>query len=111
MTDYGKLLETIYDNVNKLHKLIKDHEQDLRIVDKAAALMEDTKSDLLYLNDCIYRYVSDVQPTDQNADSTFSDTTGSPNVSTSSRECGNKHNQQQSTKQSPSTDDSDDEIL
>lgn len=111
MTDYRKLLETIHDNVNKLHDLIKDHEQDLRVIDKADALMENTKSDLLYLNDCIYRYVGDVQHTDQNADSTFSDTTGSSNASKSPRRCGNEHNQQQSTKQLPSMNDSDDEIL
>jgi hypothetical protein len=73
--------------------------------------MEDTRTDLLYLNDCIHGYFSNVQHIDQNADSTFSDTTGSPNASTSPRECGNKRDQQQSTKQPPSTNDSDDEIL
>jgi hypothetical protein len=55
MTDYHDLLETIYGNVHKLFGLIRDHEQDLDIVDKANSLLVDTKNELLYLNDQIHR--------------------------------------------------------
>jgi CBS domain containing-hemolysin-like protein len=112
MTDYHDLLETIYGNVHKLFGLIKDHEQDLTIIDKANSLLVDTKTDLLYLNDCIHRYVSNTQNTDQNADCLFSEITRSPNASASPPDLGVKNKQQQgSTKQSFVPDDSDDDEI
>jgi uncharacterized protein YoxC len=98
MTDYQELLETIYGNVHKLFGLIKDHEQDLNIVDKANSLMADTKNELLYLNDCIHRYVSDVQHSVQNADSSSSEITRSSSASASTPDLDVKHHQQQSYK-------------
>lgn len=93
MTDYRELLETIYGNVHKLFGLIKDHEQDLNIVDKANSLLVDTKTDLLYLNDCIHRYVSNVQHSDQIANSFSSEMTKPPNASALAPELGVKYTQ------------------
>jgi hypothetical protein len=111
MTDYRKLLEAIYGNLGKLYGLIKDNEQDLHIVDKADSLMEDTKTDLLYLNDCIYRYVSNARYVDQYTDAMFSDISKTPNASVSPLDGGARHNQQQNVKQPLPTNDPDDEIL
>ncbi|KAH0285972.1 hypothetical protein M436DRAFT_84973 [Aureobasidium namibiae CBS 147.97] len=94
MTDYRELLEAIYGNLSKLHGLIKDNEQNLRVVDKADSLMEDAKSDLLYLNDCIY-----------------SDMTRPSNTSASPPGSDVGHNQQQNTKQPPVTGELEEEIL
>jgi hypothetical protein len=90
MTDYQQLLQTIYGNVHKLFGLIKDHEQDLNIVDKANSLMADAKTELLYLNDCIHRYVGDVQHSDQIANLLFSEITKPPNASALAPEFGVK---------------------
>lgn len=111
MTDYRELLEAIYGNLSKLHGLIKDNEQDLSVVDKANSLMEDAKLDLLYLNDCIYRYVNDVLRRSRYTDSMSSDTSVSPNASASSLDGGVRLNQQQNDKQPPLISDSDDKIL
>jgi hypothetical protein len=109
MTDYQELLETIYGNVHKLFGLIKDHEQDLNIIDKANSLMEDTKNELLYLNDCIHRYVSDVQHPDQIANSSSSEINKPPNASAVAPESGTKNEKQQGYKQPTVTDGSDDD--
>ena len=111
MTDYRELLEALYGNLSKLHGLIKDNEQDLRVVDKADSLVEDAKTDLLYLKDCIYRYVDDVLYSSQYTDVLLSDISRSPHVSTSPPDSGVRHNQQHNNKQPILTDDSDDEIL
>jgi hypothetical protein len=110
MTDYHDLLETIYSNVHKLFGLIRDHEQDLNVLDKANSLLVDTKNDLLYLNDCIHRYVTEVHHTDQNADSLFSEMTKTSDASASPPDLGVRNKQQQSsTKQPFVPDDSDDD--
>jgi len=111
MTDYRELLEAIYGNLSKLHGLIKDNEQNLRVIDKADSLMEDAKTDLLYLNDCIDRYVNGVWYRSQYADCLSSDMTRPSNTSASPPGSDVGHNQQQNTKQPPLTGDLDDEIL
>jgi hypothetical protein len=112
MTDYHDLLETIYGNVHKLFGLIRDHEQDLNVVDKANSLLVDTKTDLLYLSDCIHRYVRNIHDTDQNANSLFSEITKSPNASALAPELGAKNKQQQSSTKPPfAPDDSDDDEI
>ncbi|KAH0369258.1 hypothetical protein KCU65_g3497, partial [Aureobasidium melanogenum] len=83
MADMHELLTTvrdIYQKVSELYGLIKDHEQDLLVVDKAGSLMEDAKTDLLYLNDCIHQYGNETQPPDQNTDFTYSRKSGSSNA-------------------------------
>ncbi|KAG9973128.1 hypothetical protein KCU78_g23206, partial [Aureobasidium melanogenum] len=66
---------------SELYGLIKDHEQDLVVVDKADSLMEDAKTDLLYLNDCIHQYGNKIQRPDQNTDFMHSRNSGSSHAS------------------------------
>lgn len=80
MADLQEILTTvrdIYQSVSQVHGLIKDHEQDLVIVEKADSLLEDTKTNLQYLNDCIQKYGSEVRRTDQTTDSMYSRVSGS----------------------------------
>lgn len=75
MADMHELLTTvsdIYQKINELYGLIKDREQDLVVVDKADSLMEEVKTDLLYLNDCIHQYGNEAQRPEQNTDSIHS---------------------------------------
>jgi hypothetical protein len=111
MTDYPELLKTIYENVHKLFGLIKDHEQDLNVIDKANSLMADTRSEILWLNDCIHRYVTNIQHSDQVANSFSSEITNPPNASVSAPASCAKNKNQQSYKQPTVTDDSDDDEL
>lgn len=110
MTDYRELLDAIYGNLSKLHGLIKDNEQDLRVIDKADSLMEGAKADLIYLSDCIHRYVTDVRCRSRHTDILSSDMAKPPNASSpQSSDIG--HDQRQNSEQPPLTDDSDYEIL
>ncbi|KAK6003806.1 hypothetical protein QM012_009577 [Aureobasidium pullulans] len=62
MADFQELLTTvrdIYQNVSDLYGLIKIHERDLVVVEKADSFMEDARANLLYLNDCIHNRVSE----------------------------------------------------
>ncbi|KAH0336555.1 hypothetical protein KCU81_g8564, partial [Aureobasidium melanogenum] len=84
MADMHELLTTvrdIYQKVSELYGLIKDREQDLVVVDKADSLMEDAKTDLLYLNDCIHQYGNEMQRPDQNTDFMHNKTSGSSHTS------------------------------
>lgn len=71
MADLQELLTAVrdtYQKVSEMFGLIKDHEQDLVVVEKAGTLMEDTKTNLLYLNDCIREYAVEAQHIDQSTD-------------------------------------------
>ncbi|KAG9567350.1 hypothetical protein KCU71_g3814, partial [Aureobasidium melanogenum] len=84
MADMHELLTTvrdIYQKFSELYGLIKDHEQDLVVVDKADSLMEDAKTDLLYLNDRIHQYGNEMQRPDQNTDFMHSRNSGSSHAS------------------------------
>ncbi|CAD0114240.1 unnamed protein product [Aureobasidium uvarum] len=76
-------LREIYQSVSELYGLIKDHEQDLVVVEKAGSLMEKTEINLSYLNDCVQKYGNNTQHTDQGSDFSRSRVSQSPNVPSS----------------------------
>lgn len=84
MADLQELLTAVrdtYQKVSEMYGLIKDHEKDLVVVEKAESLMEDTRTNLLYLNDCIQEYAIVAQHSDQTTDSMHSKASGPPHVS------------------------------
>ncbi|CAD0085154.1 unnamed protein product [Aureobasidium vineae] len=86
MADWQELLTTVrdvYQNVSELYGLIKDHEQDLIVIEKAGSLMEDTETNLSFLNGCIQKYGNDTQLTDQIAGFSRSRVSQSPNTTSS----------------------------
>lgn len=83
MADLQELLTAVrdtYQKVSEMYGLIKDREKDLVVVEKAGSLMEDTRTNLLYLTDCIQEYAIEAQHSDQTTDSMHSRASGFPHA-------------------------------